>query len=95
MASRKNVRKKGKLSLSNRSEKVPHGFGKLVYKDGDIEEACFRMGKILHPTRYKTNNSLLKTSYGYRFGTLVKIDTSNNVIVHPLHTGMPTIRLVI
>lgn len=67
----------------------------MIYKDGDIEEGAWRNGRIHHPTRYKPKKSLIKTSYAYRFGQLAKIDIFGNVIVHPLETGMPTMRLVI
>ena len=67
----------------------------MIYKDGDIEEGVWRNGRIYHPTRYKPKKSLIRSSYAYRFGQLAKIDVYGNVIVHPLETGMPTVRLVI
>lgn len=67
----------------------------MIYKDGDSEEGLWKNGRIFHPTRYRPGNSLIKTSYAYRFGLLAKIDIYGNLIVHPLETGMPNTRLVI
>ena len=67
----------------------------MIYKDGDIEEGVWKNGRIYHPTRYKPRNSLIKTSYAFRFGLLAKVDVFGNVIVHPIQTGMPTKRLLI
>ena len=67
----------------------------MIYKDGDIEEGIWKYGKIFHPTRYKPKRSLIKTSYAFRFGLLAKIDVFDNVIVHPLNTGTPNLRLLI
>ena len=67
----------------------------MIYKDGDIEEGVWKNGRIYHPTRYKPKKSLIRTSYAYRFGQLAKIDVFGNVILHPIETGMPTVRLVI
>lgn len=67
----------------------------MIYKDGDVEEGLWTNGRIHHPTRYKPNKSIIKTSYAHRFGLLAKIDINNNVIVHPIETGQPSIRLII
>ena len=67
----------------------------MIYKDGDIEEGMWSKGRIHHPTRYKPSKSIITTSYAYRFGLLAKIDKNQNVIVHPLETGRPSIRLLI
>ena len=67
----------------------------MIYRDGDVEEGLWKNGRIYHPTRYKPQKSLIKTSYAYRFGIIAKIDIHNNVIVHPLTTGTPSLRLVI
>ena len=46
----------------------------MIYKDGDIEEGMWSIGRIHHPTRYKPSKSIITTSYAYRFGILAKID---------------------
>lgn len=74
---------------------MSHGTGKMIYKDGDIEEGVWKNGRIYHPTRYKPKNSLIRTSYAYRFGLLAKVDVQGNVIIHPIQTGMPNKRLLI
>lgn len=91
----KSLKKNKKIKLVKKQDKVPNGIGKMIYKDGDVEEGLWKNGRIFHPTRYKPGRSIIKTSYAYRFGLLAKIDMYENVIVHPLQTGTPTIRLVI
>ena len=69
----------------------------MVYMDGDVEEGMWRDGLIDSLTRYQPakKEALVRTSYSWKWGTLVQVDKFNNVVVHPVDTGEPTTRLLI